>query len=666
MISREKIEQAKEALGVEAFDIIVDEMGLEDVDRKNLVCKSPFKEERTASAHWFKEGNCLKCFATGLTMDFIDFRMKYHNDSFVEAVKVLFDRAHMKYDPNDFDFDDKNGFKDFKFSKDEVNKDRTIAEKYLKSRGISENTLDYCNVKQDSYGNIAYQFYDMGGKLIQTKYRVSKPQKNSDKGAKWFWQKDSDKCALLYGVNRLNYETPLVIVEGLNDRLACIEAGYTNTVSIPGGAGDTNWIDFNFDVLEKCKEIILWFDDDDAGQGAVKECAQRLGVYRTKIVPKNDVVKEKIKLFFGKKIDINSEDNKAYKKIDANNVLMACGPSAVIDMIASAKLEDNPQVKRLMDVEEIQLQDMPRISSGFSAMDRVFSGSFENSLTILTGKSGNGKSSILNTMFVAAPLEAREKVFIYSGEIPSGILLGNVIKPLASSRHIVEFDNSKEGRPNGYAVSKQAAKAIKEFYRDSVYVYNDNNEFDTNSKSILQAMEYSYKRYGVKNFIVDSLLTVDCSQEYGDDKYEKQKNFVINLKTFTNNFPVRVALVAHSRKLAAGVKEIGGDDIAGSSDILKCCNRAFSVEILWDDPDGYNTLIRCIKDRETGLIDKEVKLYFDKKSYRVYSDSKEHDYTYEWERRSTITYPEDVRSRLVSNIKYPDKTVEVLGEVEKK
>ena len=666
MISREKIEQAKEALGVEAFDIIVDEMGLEGVDRKNLVCKSPFKEERTASAHWFKEGNCLKCFATGLTMDFIDFRMKYHNDSFVEAVKVLFDRAHMKYDPNDFDFDNKDGFKDFKFSKDEVNKDRTIAEKYLKSRGISENTLDYCNVKQDSYGNIAYQFYDMSGKLIQTKYRVSKPQKNSDKSAKWFWQKGSDTCALLYGVNRLNYETPLVIVEGLNDRLACIEAGYTNTVSIPGGAGDTNWIDFNFDVLEKCKEIILWFDDDDAGQGAVKECAQRLGVYRTKIVPKNDVVKEKIKLFFGKKIDINSEDNKAYKKIDANNVLMACGPSTVIDMIASAKLEDNPQVKRLMDVEEIQLQDMPRISSGFSAMDRVFSGSFENSLTILTGKSGNGKSSILNTMFVAAPLEAGEKVFIYSGEIPSGILLGNVIKPLASSRHIVEFDNSKEGRPNGYAVSKQAAKAIKEFYRDSVYVYNDNNEFDTNSKSILQAMEYSYKRYGVKNFIVDSLLTVDCSQEYGDDKYEKQKNFVINLKTFTNNFPVRVALVAHSRKLAAGVKEIGGDDIAGSSDILKCCNRAFSVEILWDDPDGYNTLIRCIKDRETGLIDKEVKLYFDKKSYRVYSDSKEHDYTYEWEQRSTITYPEDIRSRLVSNIKYPDKTVEVLGEVEKK
>ena len=161
-----------------------------------------------------------------------------------------------------------------------------------------------------------------------------------------------------YGVNRINYDTPLVIVEGLNDRLACVEAGYINTVSIPGGAGDKNWIDFNFDVLEKCKEIILWFDDDKAGQDAIKECVQRLGVYRTKVVPKNDVVQAEVEAYFRKVVkNIDLDENKDYKKVDANNVLVACGPSAVIDMIASAKLEDNPPVKRLMDVEEVQLQE---------------------------------------------------------------------------------------------------------------------------------------------------------------------------------------------------------------------------------------------------------------------------------------------------------------------
>ena len=48
MISREKIEQAKEMLGTTAFELMADEIPLEDVDKEKLVCKSPFKQERTA------------------------------------------------------------------------------------------------------------------------------------------------------------------------------------------------------------------------------------------------------------------------------------------------------------------------------------------------------------------------------------------------------------------------------------------------------------------------------------------------------------------------------------------------------------------------------------------------------------------------------------------
>lgn len=160
---------------------------------------------------------------------------------------------------------------------------------------------------------------------------------------------------MLYGINKVNPSLPLVIVEGLNDRLACVEAGYTNTVSIPGGANDLNWIDFNFNTLQKCKELILWFDDDEAGQKATKECVSRLGIYRTKVVQNDSVVKEKIKEFYGHH-DID--------KVDANNVLAACGENEVLNMIAKAKMEDNPRVQHLMDVEEVQISDLPRISMG--------------------------------------------------------------------------------------------------------------------------------------------------------------------------------------------------------------------------------------------------------------------------------------------------------------
>ena len=36
-------------------------------------------------------------------------------------------------------------------------------------------------------------------------------------------------------------------------------------------------------------------------------------------------------------------------KVDANNVLAACGENEVLNMIAKAKMEDNPRVQHLMD-----------------------------------------------------------------------------------------------------------------------------------------------------------------------------------------------------------------------------------------------------------------------------------------------------------------------------
>lgn len=655
MISREKIEELKERLGSTAFDIMAAEIPLESVDPIKLSCKSPFKDEKTPSCFWNKKSNSLHCFSTGASMDYIDYEIRYNNRSFLQAVKTLFDLVGEPYDEKDFvDSVNKDFFKNFKFAREEQETSCENAYGYLERRCISKKTSKSFGIKQNSNGDVAFQFLDLDGKLIQTKYRVAHPAKNGE--PKWYWQQNSDNCAMLYGSHKADFSKQLIICEGFCDALAVAESGFTNVVSIPGGANDLKWIDFNFDLLDKCPEIILWFDDDEAGSKSVKDIANRLGIYKTKIVQSDKDVKAKI-LEYYKSYNSNSTTD----KIDANNVLVICGPEEVRKFIANAKELENPRVQRLMDCEEIQLQDMPKISMGFTAMDKVFYGSFENSLTIITGKSGNGKSTVLNTMFVAAPLEAGQKVFIYSGEIPNGILLGNIIKPMASRRHILQFKN--EGQPDGYSVSRDAAKEIKSFYRDSLFVYNDDNQFDTNSKSIIESMEYSYRRFGVTNFIIDSLLTVDCSCETGDDKYEKQKNFVIGLKNFTNRNPVRVALVAHSRKLAAGTKEIGGDDIAGSSDIIKCCNRAFSVEILWDDEDGYNTCVKCIKDRETGLLEKEVKLFYDKKSYRVYSDKKELDKAYSWEKKCNVTYGKEYRSRLVENIKDYDATEEVLGVI---
>ncbi len=639
-ISFEEIDEVKAKLGDSAKDIIAKGLNIEKWDG-NKGC-SPFKNENTPSFIWNSKENCFKCFSTGRRLGIIDYFQLNEKLTYKQAVKKLFDLTSTPYLEDDFlDKQPKNIFDNFRYAKDEKENDRKIVNEYMAKRCISEDTLNYGNVKQDEHGNIAFQFFDVNGDLIQTKYRVSKPSTNKDK-YKWTWQKNSDTCPMFYGIDKIDPSKPLLICEGLNDRLACIEAGFTNVVSIPGGANDYNWIDFNYDFLMSVPSLIIWSDDDSAGELMRNECVSRLGMARTKVVLPNKEIKNKISEYFSsRKLKID--------KIDANNVLVICGKEDVLRMINNAEEVPNPYVVDLMEVEEVDLSSLHKISTGIKALDKKFYGTFDNSFTVITGKSSNGKSCIINTMFIASPLENDETIFIYSGEFPDGMLLGNVLKPLASRRHILRFENP--GLPDGYTVQKDASKSIKEFYKGKIKMHHDENPLNTNSQRVFESMVYSYKRFGVKTFIIDSLMTLDCSTEKGDSELKQQEQFCKRLAAFAHQYPVKVCLVAHFRKLATGVKDGGQDDIAGTGSIVKLANRVFSVEKLSNDSEGFDTKITCLKDRESGKSDSFVKLFFDPPTTRVYTDIQERDYMYKWEYKYKYKYSPTISEKIVANQK---------------
>jgi twinkle protein len=133
--------------------------------------------------------------------------------------------------------------KDYKYPKIEKNTNRKKVEKYLSLRKISLKTIEYAGVKEDSKGNIVFEYYDLNKVLLTVKYR---PAGKLKKGENKSWcQKDTDTSPVLYGMHQIDTGKPLVITEGEIDRLACIEAGYKNAVSIPFGSSSTSWIEFN-------------------------------------------------------------------------------------------------------------------------------------------------------------------------------------------------------------------------------------------------------------------------------------------------------------------------------------------------------------------------------------------------------------------------------------
>lgn len=915
------IKEAKQVYGDKAKEVIVNEWPLEAYDGKNKA-RSPFNSDTTASCMWNQKELCWKDFSSGRVIGILDLFQHKYGDTYKEAIVRLCEETGVNL-PDDGNWTGYNKGellpKNYRYPyiTEQSFNNRKDVEEYLGKRGLSIATLDHFGIKEDEHKNIVFEFFDADNMLLSVKLRPSHRIKPPE--PKMFWQNGSDNCPLLFNVNRVNFEQPLVITEGNIDAMSVFEAGYYNVVSIPGGVQDTKWIEFNYKFLENFSQFIVWTDNDEAGQQGRQKIVKRLGEYNCKIVTPTDDVLDVIESYY-QQYDANSHIRKA----DANNVLIACGGGMVLNLLKTAKEIENPKVKRLMDYDEQQLQDLPRISTGFKAIDRVMYGNFENSLTVLTGKAGcvdcdteffnghewkriadfkqgdkvlqynddgtaelvsplvyvkspcdklwhfktkygldqclsddhnvyyrtndkrlvtkkfseirkihesrkrgfsgqfycsfeyggkgvnltdtvikafcitfvhqngeygsfctafskmlaeswydctyrqlcvicdtlmllrgygnfsttskevadfiqfaftathhsaniyadgemynvivssrkmatmsdmdggkakieeyttkdgfmycftvpshkwvmrrnnkivvtgnSGKSTWLNQFFIAEPLEAGERVLIYSGELPARILLGNILRPLASRRHIIELDNG-EDQPKGYKVTTEASKAIKSYYRDNLFVFDDLDELETSGGGLLEAMEYSYKRYGITSYVIDNLMTVDMRGVDGESKIDRQIQFVKRLKKFTREYPVKVLLVAHARKLASGQAETGLDDISGASEIVKLCDRCYDVKVVHNDDTedalAPSTKISVIKDRQAGRVGAKFELYFDECSSRIYTDEPERDKQYAWERdlwrqKKEIQYPEVIKNHIVANL--PDRIVPV-------
>jgi 5S rRNA maturation endonuclease (ribonuclease M5) len=975
----DKIKEAEQMLGNEEQAIeIAKLMNLRNFDEEKLTGSSPFSSDSNPSFIWNRKDLCYHDFSNGGNYSIINAYMYAYDETYAQALKRLFDRCHIEFDfKRGFGYDERESLENYKFPIDDSVEDSSNAVAYLKKRGFTEETIKFFDIGQTKKGDVQFKLKDINGRLVGVKYRHAHAVKHGE--SKYWWQGDCSPCYSLFNINHIDITQPLTICEGYLDAMAIWQSGNHNVVSIPGGATDLNWIKYNFDFLEKFKKITLWLDNDTAGEEGTKKIVQKLGEYRCYIVESPDYAQEAVEEYYKQ---FNQE--KPIRKTDANNVMIAIDGSAVLKMIADAKAVENPRVKHLFDYEEMQLQNVPNISFGIKALNKVLYGNFQNTLTLITGTagcvdcdtefftgtdwkriadfqdgdkvlqynedgttslvypsiyhkypcdklwhfettkldqclsdehtivyydkgknlrtksfaevreihnknvygfrgkfirsfkyngegidltdaeiklmcavicdgcfhsskkdsnavvisvkkerkknrvreilkecaidyhetvntkgytnfyfyaprhekeftdywyncsqhqlqvicdnilfwdghvynngakvfftsvectatfiqfafvstghyaslniydrrgtekemngktytrnsleytvqisdqvlvgisgasnsvngkkaeiteyktkdgfkycftvpshmwvmrrnrkivvSGNcGKSSVLNQIGVAAPLEQNRNVFIYSGEIPAQFLLGNIFRPMASNRHIVEFDNGAD-RPKGYAVSKQATDLIRQCYHENLYVYDDcfegDNSLSTEGTGLLKQMDYSYRRYGTDVYIIDNLMTIDLKGCTGETKFEKQIDFIKQLKMFTRKYPVEVFLVAHSRKLAQGETEVGLQSVAGASEISNLADRCIACKILNEDSDGYDFQLSVVKDRQSGKAGSKLKLYYDNCSMRIFSDEQELNMRYRWERElgNKIHYDDNLSKRIVANI----------------
>lgn len=629
LIDKELILDAKEKLGTDAMNIIAEDLKLEEFSEKDGKSLCPFHREDTPSFIWNHKNNSFHCFSCGTNYGIIDHYIQFYKLTFLEAIQKLFSSVGIKYQ-----FGEKGvkTRKDYRYPKYDSCGSRKLVDEYLEKRKISKDTLDYCDVCQDSNDNIVFNFYDTNDVLTLVKYR---PSKKVEHEIKSWCQKDADTRPILFNMNRIDVTRPLLITEGEIDTLSVIEAGYKNAVSVPLGANNFGWIEENFDWLEQFDKIIIWSDNDKAGLSMRREACARLGTWRT--------------LFVELPSEIKLENGEIKHPKDANEILFYLGSKSVLDFIDNAQELPITGIKDMASIEDFDLELAeglyPRLKS---IKDIVYKFLF-GSVVLVTGLRGSGKSTGVNQLFVCEPLEQGHDVFMFSGELSGAVLKSWIELTMAGAEKVKMKDDFV------HIIDSQARKEMRDWYKGRIWIYNESsNKID----DILDKAIASTRKYGTKVWVIDNLMTLDIGAS-DKDLNQKQKDLIVKLNKLALLYNVLIVLVAHPRKLMAGM-ELATDDISGSGDLGNLAQyilsvRRFSKKEKEGEKDGKGNYkagkepiaedaeLNIMKNRYTGKVDK-AKVFFNYPSYRFYNTVAELNYRYKWNKSEEPLSTIDTRS----------------------
>lgn len=406
--------------------------------------------------------------------------------------------------------------KDF-FRPDEsksLNKD--ISEKalsYLKSRGFTDETISAFRItsrySKKREEDIIEMPYFREKKLVNVKYRPL---------GKQGMYMVSDAELILYNLDRIDPDYPLIITEGEMDCWAFYQAGKYNVVSVPNGASSgeeqkLEYIENCWSYLIDVNTFILAVDNDKAGENLKNALAKRLGKDKCKILSWPEGVK------------------------DANEVLQKYGADKLREMADGAR--DFPiegiisVVSYLPEMLEWYDKGFPEgLGIGIDSFDEKFKFHMGQNL-IWTGLPNNGKSQLLDhVMLRMAVLHGWRFGILSSENNPYG-------------EYLLEMVQAFAGKPFK-RLGKEEFKNIVVRFLDKHFVMLGLE--DTTIPGILERAKYLKLRYGINSLVIDPWNTLE-HERTGKSSIEYIRDSLRQLILFCKQHDIFLNLVAHPRKV---------------------------------------------------------------------------------------------------------------------
>lgn len=605
-------QEAKKIYGINAAKEMCEHWGVPFNERTHKI-KCRFHNDEHPSWDWNSKDCCFHCFSCppnseGRNYGIIDFYINEYKLTYWQALKKLCDNAGVE-----FEFNNERINKvpeDYKYPTKE-NGDRTKVEEYLiEKRGISKETLDYADVTASNDGeHITFNIYDINNKLMGVKYRIARAAHITDgkKEARFWWQSGTTACSKLFNMNRCNPNSTLYITEGMIDALSVIEAGKKNVVSIPGGVSEMKWVYENKEWLDSFKHIVLWVDSDTTGLDYRDRIIRLLGAHRTDYIEITDTRTDK--------------NGNIVKIKDANELLLFKGKERLQWYLDNPIEPPMEGLLYLGDCEPFDFEKAEGWYTGIKDLDNLLKKGLFSTFNVISGFRSSGKSTWINQL-ICNWVDQGYPTFVFSGELPPHKLM-SWLEICMAGRENIEINNA------GYRqIIPAAIPKMRKWYRESV-IYFDKMRMEPTPDNLLERIEYSVKKCGVRMVIIDNLMTMSfhCKKE---EELDKQKEFCDKLIQLAHTYELAVFLVDHPIKVNVPLMEV--DHIRGTGNITNLADYIFIVQRYRASqdpkmypknlhPEQYDNIIRLVKNRQEGDED-DIEVYFDSNSRRYYRDAK--------------------------------------------